>query len=279
MKDQAGGAAGGRRSVGRRRGERAPRQPSRSRGGVGQEAGTPGADGDQPGLGRAVPVHRPIPVEFDCEGDVEFTAHVAVVDAGGEPRARRRDRPEARRGQGPRSVRARRRPDDRRQVRRAGLGRVQRRSDRRCRSCKSSSSKPKPTKSRRPPSPSRATTPAATTCKRDPAPSPSCSWPSVAGCAPRARPTSSPPSPNPRHRRRLDPIAHRRRPRRARPPRLRALPRPKGPRLRPRPPLAPPAQLRPPIRRRHAQRPPRHLDQPLLRRQPLLRTRQRALKP
>lgn len=36
-----------------------------------------------PGSGAQFPGGQPIPVEFDCEGDVEFTAHVSVVDAAG----------------------------------------------------------------------------------------------------------------------------------------------------------------------------------------------------
>ena len=36
-----------------------------------------------PGSGAQYPADQPIPVEFDCEGDVEFTAHVSVVDANG----------------------------------------------------------------------------------------------------------------------------------------------------------------------------------------------------
>lgn len=36
-----------------------------------------------PGSGAQFPKDQPIPVEFDCEGDVEFKAHVSVVDAGG----------------------------------------------------------------------------------------------------------------------------------------------------------------------------------------------------
>jgi hypothetical protein len=38
-----------------------------------------------PGSGAQFPADQPIPVEFDCEGDVEFTAHVSVVDANGGP--------------------------------------------------------------------------------------------------------------------------------------------------------------------------------------------------
>lgn len=36
-----------------------------------------------PGSGAQYPAGQPIAVEFDCEGDVEFTAHVSVVDASG----------------------------------------------------------------------------------------------------------------------------------------------------------------------------------------------------
>jgi hypothetical protein len=36
-----------------------------------------------PGSGAQYPADQPIAVEFDCEGDVELTAHVTVVDAGG----------------------------------------------------------------------------------------------------------------------------------------------------------------------------------------------------
>jgi hypothetical protein len=36
-----------------------------------------------PGSGAQYPSNQPIAVEFDCEGNVEFTAHVAVVDASG----------------------------------------------------------------------------------------------------------------------------------------------------------------------------------------------------
>jgi len=36
-----------------------------------------------PGSGAQYPSEQPIAVEFDCEGDVEFTAHVSVVDANG----------------------------------------------------------------------------------------------------------------------------------------------------------------------------------------------------
>lgn len=36
-----------------------------------------------PGSGAQYPKDAAIAVEFDCEGDVEFTAHVAVVDANG----------------------------------------------------------------------------------------------------------------------------------------------------------------------------------------------------
>lgn len=36
-----------------------------------------------PGSGAQYPKEQPIPVEFDCEGDVDFKAHVSVVDAGG----------------------------------------------------------------------------------------------------------------------------------------------------------------------------------------------------
>jgi len=36
-----------------------------------------------PGSGAQFAAGQPIAVEFDCEGDVEFTAHVALVDASG----------------------------------------------------------------------------------------------------------------------------------------------------------------------------------------------------
>ncbi|MCA1664971.1 MAG: hypothetical protein LC659_11990 [Myxococcales bacterium] len=36
-----------------------------------------------PGSGAQYPSDQPIAVEFDCEGDVELTAHVSVVDASG----------------------------------------------------------------------------------------------------------------------------------------------------------------------------------------------------
>ncbi len=36
-----------------------------------------------PGSGAQYPADQPISVEFDCEGDVEFTAHVSVVDGSG----------------------------------------------------------------------------------------------------------------------------------------------------------------------------------------------------
>jgi hypothetical protein len=36
-----------------------------------------------PGSGAQFPKDQPIPVEFDCEGDVEFTAHASVIDANG----------------------------------------------------------------------------------------------------------------------------------------------------------------------------------------------------
>lgn len=36
-----------------------------------------------PGSGAQYPADQPIPVEFDCEGDAEFTAHVSVLDANG----------------------------------------------------------------------------------------------------------------------------------------------------------------------------------------------------
>jgi hypothetical protein len=36
-----------------------------------------------PGSGAQYPADQPIPIEFDCEGDVEFTAHVSVLDANG----------------------------------------------------------------------------------------------------------------------------------------------------------------------------------------------------
>jgi hypothetical protein len=36
-----------------------------------------------PGSGAQFPGGEPIAVEFDCEGDTEFTAHVAIVDANG----------------------------------------------------------------------------------------------------------------------------------------------------------------------------------------------------
>ncbi len=36
-----------------------------------------------PGSGAQFPGGQPIAIEFDCEGDTEFTAHVSVVDAGG----------------------------------------------------------------------------------------------------------------------------------------------------------------------------------------------------
>jgi hypothetical protein len=36
-----------------------------------------------PGSGAQFPADQPIAIEFDCEGDVEFTAHVALVDASG----------------------------------------------------------------------------------------------------------------------------------------------------------------------------------------------------
>ena len=36
-----------------------------------------------PGSGARYPADQPIPVDFDCEGDVEFTAHVSVLDANG----------------------------------------------------------------------------------------------------------------------------------------------------------------------------------------------------
>lgn len=36
-----------------------------------------------PGSGAQFPTEQPIPVEFDCEGDAEFTAHVSVLDANG----------------------------------------------------------------------------------------------------------------------------------------------------------------------------------------------------
>jgi hypothetical protein len=36
-----------------------------------------------PGSGAQFPADQPIPVEFDCEGEAEFTAHVSVLDANG----------------------------------------------------------------------------------------------------------------------------------------------------------------------------------------------------
>jgi hypothetical protein len=36
-----------------------------------------------PGSGAQFQAQQPIPIEFDCEGDVEFTAHAAIVDASG----------------------------------------------------------------------------------------------------------------------------------------------------------------------------------------------------
>ena len=36
-----------------------------------------------PGSGAQFPADQPVPVEFDCEGDAEFTAHVSVLDANG----------------------------------------------------------------------------------------------------------------------------------------------------------------------------------------------------
>lgn len=36
-----------------------------------------------PGSGAQYPSDQPIPIEFDCEGDAEFTAHVSVLDANG----------------------------------------------------------------------------------------------------------------------------------------------------------------------------------------------------
>jgi hypothetical protein len=36
-----------------------------------------------PGSGAQYPSSQPVAVEFDCEGNVEFTAHVSVVDANG----------------------------------------------------------------------------------------------------------------------------------------------------------------------------------------------------
>lgn len=36
-----------------------------------------------PGSGAQFPAQSAIPIEFDCEGDVEFTAHAAVVDGNG----------------------------------------------------------------------------------------------------------------------------------------------------------------------------------------------------
>ena len=37
-----------------------------------------------PGSGAQFPSGEAIPVAFDCEGDVEFTAHVSIVDASGQ---------------------------------------------------------------------------------------------------------------------------------------------------------------------------------------------------
>ncbi len=36
-----------------------------------------------PGSGAQYPAESEVPIEFECEGDVEFTAHVSVLDAGG----------------------------------------------------------------------------------------------------------------------------------------------------------------------------------------------------
>ena len=36
-----------------------------------------------PGSGAQYPSDQPIPIEFDCEGDAEFTAHVSVLDING----------------------------------------------------------------------------------------------------------------------------------------------------------------------------------------------------
>ena len=49
-----------------------------------KEQVTPSLTVTSPGSGAQFPGGEPILVEFDCEGDVEFTAHANVVDATGK---------------------------------------------------------------------------------------------------------------------------------------------------------------------------------------------------